>query len=151
MKYLPSLIVSFIMLGIWSCTDSGDLVNPNICSAVIDECGVCDGPGKPDGWSSCFFEEPMDYASHIQPIFTANCISCHAGATPSANLTLTSYNSLMDESSVIDAGNYSNSLLWQYINNGFMPSGGDPLLTAQIDSVAAWISEGALEYPAPAQ
>ena len=115
-------------------------------SGYLDECNVCGGNGKQAGWSSCFFEESMNYSTDIQPIFDANCISCHGGTN---GLTLTSHNDVMSGNSlngpVIIASDYKNSLLWQYINDGTMPKGSpSPLTPAQIDSVAAWIDEGAL-------
>jgi len=40
--------------------------------------------------------------------------------------------------------NQANSLLWQYVNSGFMPSGNNPNLNSdEIDLIAAWIDEGA--------
>ena len=115
-------------------------------SGYLDECGECGGGGKPAGWSSCFFEQSMNYFTDIQPIFTANCTNCHGNSN---GLTLTSHDDVMLGNStngpVIIEGDYKNSLLWQYINNGTMPWGPTSALTsAQIDSVAAWIDEGAL-------
>lgn len=37
----------------------------------------------------------VSYAFDIQPIFDTNCIHCHGNYEPSANLTLTNYDSLM--------------------------------------------------------
>ena len=115
-------------------------------SGYLDECNICGGNGKQAGWSSCFFEQSMNYSTDIQPIFDANCTSCHGGTN---GLTLTSHNDVMLGNSingpVIIASDYKNSLLWQYINDGTMPYGTSPLTSDQIDSVAAWIDEGALQ------
>ena len=129
-----------------SCSEELDCSGECGGVAEIDECGECGGDGKPDGWSSCFFEESMDYSTDIQPIFTAHCTDCHGGTN---RLTLTSHDDVMlgnsNNGPVIIASDYKNSLLWNYINDGTMPYGSSSLTSAQIDSVAAWIDEGALQ------
>ena len=115
-------------------------------SGYLDECNVCGGNGKLAGWSSCFFEQSMNYSTDIQPIFTAHCTGCHGDSN---GLTLTSHDDVMMGTSingpVIIATDYKNSLLWKYINDGFMPYNLSTLTSAQIDSVAAWIQEGAID------
>ena len=39
---------------------------------------------------------------------------------------------------------HSSSLLWQYVNSGYMPPGNNDLSDAQVDLIAQWIDEGAL-------
>ena len=46
---------------------------------------------------------------------------------------------------VIIAGDHTNSLLWQYVNSGTMPPGNSNLTASQINLIATWIDEGALE------
>jgi len=86
----------------------------------------------------------VDYNSEIQPIFNSSCTSCHGA---SGGLSLTSYNNVMNggnSGDVVIPYNQANSLLWQYINSGFMPSGNNPNLNSdEIDLIAAWIDEGA--------
>ena len=91
----------------------------------------------------------INYESQIQPIFNANCVSCH---TPggSATLDLTSYNGVMTggwTGPAITAGDHVNSLLYQRLilpqfSAGSMPPN-VPLSQAQIDLIAQWIDEGA--------
>ena len=91
----------------------------------------------------------INYESQIQPIFNANCVSCH---TPggSATLDLTSYNGVMTggwTGPAITAGDHVNSLLYQRLilpqfTAGSMPPN-VPLSQAQIDLIAQWIDEGA--------
>ncbi len=91
----------------------------------------------------------INYESQIQPIFDANCVSCH---TPggSATLDLTSYNGVMTggwTGPAITAGDHVNSLLYQRLilpqfSAGSMPPN-VPLSQAQIDLIAQWIDEGA--------
>ena len=152
MKVLPSLILSFILFGLWSCSDSGNPVSSvaeavectldldcnGVCGgdAVDDACGICDGNG-----STC----NITYSATIQPIFDANCISCHITSTRN-NLSLSNYANIMsgnsDNGPVIIAGDHTNSLLWQYVNSGTMPPSGQ-LTSDQVNLIATWIDEGA--------
>ena len=92
----------------------------------------------------------VDYNSEIQPIFNSRCTNCHSGSDAEEDLSLTSYNNVMnggDSGDVIIPFDHANSLLWQYVNSGFMPpygSGNDILTTGQINLIAQWINEGAL-------
>ena len=45
------------------------------------------------------------------------------------------------------AGDHANSLLWQRVEDGSMPPSGN-LNADQINLIAQWIDEGALEVPA---
>ena len=89
----------------------------------------------------------VDYDSEIQPIFNSKCIQCHGS---SAGLNLSSYANIMQGSmngDVIIPYDYANSELWQRINSGQMPPGINDLTDAQVDLIAQWIDEGALEEP----
>ena len=151
MKVLPSLILSLFILGIWSCSDAGkdplssgdetdctqELDCNSVCggAAINDACGVCDGNG-----STC----NIGYSLTIQPIFTANCTSCHGG---SGGLTLTSYSDLMGND-VVDPGNSMTSKLIQRLKGTSgtqMPKNQDPLDEATINLIETWIDEGALD------
>ena len=87
-----------------------------------------------------------DYSSDIQPIFDANCTSCHGN---SAGLNLSSYDNVIAGSNngiVINAGDASGSTLYQRVEDGSMPAGDNPDLSdADIQSISDWINEGALE------
>ncbi len=89
----------------------------------------------------------VDYDSQIQPIFNSKCTQCHGN---SAGLNLSSYENIMQGSNngdVIIPYDYANSELWQRINSGQMPLNNDDLTSADVDLVAQWIDEGALEEP----
>ena len=96
----------------------------------------------------------VDYTSQVQTIFTANCTSCHQnGGAYQNGLDLTSYANLMagdsENGPVVIPGNHASSLLWQKVNSGAMPPGNNEDLNSdEIDLIAAWIDEGALETPA---
>ena len=153
MKILSSFILIFILIGFWSCSDkgkdplsSGDETNctqeldcNSVCggTAIKDVCGVCDGDG-----STC----NISYSATIQPIFETNCTPCHINSTRN-NLSLSNYASITSGDSnngpVIVLGDHSNSLLWQKVNSGSMPPSGQ-LTSGQINLIATWIDEGAL-------
>ena len=150
MKILTSLILSFILICLWSCSDNGknpvssetevectsDLDCAGECGgdAVEDTCGVCNGDG-----STC----NISYSTTIQPIFNNNCTGCHGG---SGGLSLTSYSLLMEN----DVGNPGNSAESQLIKKlkgtagTQMPKNQNPLDDAIIDLIETWIDEGAL-------
>ena len=97
----------------------------------------------------------VDYVSDIQEdIFDNNCTSCHQnGGAYQNGLDLTSYDNLMagdsENGPVIIPGDHASSLLWQKVNSGVMPPGNNEDLNSdEIDLIAAWIDEGALETPA---
>ena len=89
----------------------------------------------------------VDYTSQIQTIFSSDCTGCHGN---SGGLNLTSYSNLMaggNSGAVIVANDHANSLLWQKVNTGEMPQNNPALPQSQIDLIALWINEGALEFP----
>ena len=92
----------------------------------------------------------VDYPQ-IQTIFNSNCGNCHLGNS-SGGLNLSTYQNLMaggNSGAVIVPGDHANSYLWQKVNNGEMPPGNNPdLNTNEINLIAQWIDEGALENPA---
>jgi len=96
----------------------------------------------------------VDYGSEIQTIFNNNCTGCHQnGGAYQNGLDLTSYDNLMagdsENGPVIIPGDHASSLLWQKVNSGVMPPGNNEDLNSdEIDLIAAWIDEGALETPA---
>ena len=94
-----------------------------------------------------FVTAQVDYDSEIQPIFNSHCTNCHSGSDAEEDLSLTSYNNVMnggDSGDVVIPYDHANSLLWQYINSGYMPPGNNDLTNPQVDLIAQWIDEGAL-------
>ncbi len=92
----------------------------------------------------------VDYNSQIQPIFNNYCGNCHLGNS-SGGLNLSNYNNLMSSNTVV-AGNHQISSLYDRITRpdsqpGDMPPSGS-LSQEDIDLIAQWIDEGALEFPA---
>ncbi len=89
----------------------------------------------------------VDYESEIQPIWNSSCGGCHT-SNSAGGLNLLTYDALMSSGTIV-AGNSVASVLYDRITrpesaNGDMPPTGS-LLQAEIDLIAAWIDEGALE------
>ena len=100
----------------------------------------------------------MNYTTQIQPIFTANCISCHFGATAPQELKLDAQNSFANLVNVnsnevpslkrVKPSDPDNSYLVQKIEGTAavglrMPRNLPPLSAAQISLIRQWIVEGA--------
>ena len=91
----------------------------------------------------------VSYTNQIQPIFNANCTSCHVGGG-AATLDLTSYSGVMSggvSGLSIISGDNENSLLYIRIilpegAAGSMPPN-DPLSQEEINLIGDWINEGA--------
>jgi hypothetical protein len=96
----------------------------------------------------------VDYETQIQTIFNNSCTSCHIYGHNSG-LNLTTYSTTMSGGNnglVIAAGDHASSELYNRITlaesaNGDMPPTGS-LSQTDIDLIAQWIDEGALETPA---
>lgn len=92
------------------------------------------------------------YAMHINPIFDANCVTCHGEDKVKGGLTLDSYESLMEggkDGAVIVPGKPDQSLLLKRVtlppdHKHFMPAEGKPpLKPEEIAWIRAWILDGA--------
>ena len=88
----------------------------------------------------------VDYTATIQPIFVASCnsVGCH----PNAGANLNSWSNVI-ASNIVTAGDATNSILYKAVNGGGMPPSGS-LTSAQKQSIADWINEGALSAAATA-
>lgn len=145
-----------------------NLVMVMICSLglILSSCGGDDGtptdpgdngdndpPGNGDEVSRL-----VSYSQDIQPIFNGNCATsgCHDSGTQQSGVDLTSYDaatgSVGDQygENIISAGDPDSSPIVDKINDDpefgvRMPEGGGALSPAQIDSIVAWIDDGAPE------
>jgi Ca2+-binding RTX toxin-like protein len=101
---------------------------------------------------------PIGYAAQIQPIFTANCTSCHGSVNPPEGLHLTSqssYSNLVNVASAevpslkrVKPGDPDNSYLVQKLEGtaavgARMPRGLPPLSADNINLIRGWIEQGA--------
>ena len=142
MKILSSLILSFTLIGLWSCSDSGNPVDSgsNTSDPVLDDCGVTDGDN-----SSC-----VNYSTEIKPLFDTKCTVCHGS---SGGLNLGSYSTLMSGGNsgvVVISENGSGSYLIKKLRGAEtisglrMPKTGGYLDESDIQLIETWIDEGAL-------
>jgi cytochrome c oxidase subunit 2 len=99
----------------------------------------------------------VSFKTGVQAIFTAHCSACHI-ANKLGGLSLGSYNGLtsggnapgVPPGSIVKAGDSKGSTLWKIIQPGTgqpggarMPLGGPYLSPHEIDTIAAWIDQGA--------
>jgi hypothetical protein len=95
----------------------------------------------------------LTYDQHIQPIMTANCVGCHKGESAKGGLDLSTYAKLKEggaSGEVIKPGDPSGSRLWKltaHKEQPFMPPKMPQIAKEQVDTLAAWIQQGALENP----
>lgn len=134
-------------------TTTGDLPT----TTVEPTTGAAD-TGTPDDPTGGPVDGDCDFASAIQPIFTASC-GCHGGGQPAQGLSLaegSAFAALVGVDSVglpgtlrVQPGDAGASFLYQKLQpnpaqGAQMPIGGS-LTAAQIELVAQWISAGAPE------
>jgi len=95
---------------------------------------------------------PVDpsYATDVQPIFSANCITCHGNSSPSGGYSLTSYAGATgtgsDTISNVTPDSADSSKLYRKImgvETPQMPLGGAPLDTTKTATIRNWINQGA--------
>lgn len=90
----------------------------------------------------------VSFQGDVLPLLQANCTTCHP---PFGGLDLTSYAGVLaggQSGPVVTPGDPAGSLIIQRLNGTItpqMPLGGTPLPATQIQTIADWISEGALD------
>lgn len=108
--------------------------------------------------TSCYYDEippepvtpipaTVSYSTDIQPLWNANCISCHKAGATSPDLTAAnSYSALTTNNKYIVPGNASTSLVYKLMTGAaspLMPAGGK-LSDSKIALINKWINAGAL-------
>ena len=91
------------------------------------------------------------YGARLQPIFSAQCLTCHSAAKRKGGLQLTSYAALMrggKHGAVVKAGDASGSELLRRVtlppsDDSFMPKGKPALPADQAKLIELWIAAGA--------
>ena len=128
-----------------SCSEGLDCAGTCAGSASVDCAGTCNGDAEKDNSGNC---TKISYLATIQPIFINNCTSICHNSTHSTGLDLRTYDGLMDGSNnfvnVIVAFDSTQGILLQYVKSFTMPPTGN-LSPSQINRIATWIQEGALE------
>ncbi|MCA9082245.1 MAG: hypothetical protein KDA58_16905, partial [Planctomycetaceae bacterium] len=81
----------------------------------------------------------IDFQEHVFPILQRHCFECHAGAEPESELRLDVLDEVINQTAPRNA---EQSHLIQVITQGEMPPAGDPLPTADVQTLRTWINEG---------
>jgi WD40 repeat protein len=93
----------------------------------------------------------VTYDQHVAPILTMHCSGCHKGENAKGGLDLTTYAKIKEggaSGEVIKPGDPDNSRLWRltaHKEQPFMPPKMAMIANDLIDTLAAWIQQGALE------
>jgi mono/diheme cytochrome c family protein len=97
--------------------------------------------------------QPVSYYKQIRPIFQAQCQGCHQPAKPKGGYVMTDYVKLLaggdSEGKAIIPKNTAESALIRQITpkdgKSEMPKGAKPLHEVEIELIAKWIAEGAID------
>lgn len=81
------------------------------------------------------------YSSIYEHILKPRCLSCHGKQNPRGLVDLSQYEGVFRQ---VDAGSPETSDLFLEVANGRMPKKGELLKTEQINAIANWIAQGAL-------
>jgi hypothetical protein len=88
------------------------------------------------------------FSGDVLPVLTSRCDRCHGGNRIEAGLDLLSYAGVMagsEDGPVVIPGDSANSSLVQVIISGEMPRRAPRLPDSEIETVANWVDEGALD------
>lgn len=93
---------------------------------------TCDETGN-----SCVTEN-VSFTTTVKPIIAANCQGCHSGGSPSAGVSLVTYDQIRTQANL---GSLLGTIDWQA---GFprMPQNNPKLDQCKIDQIASWIAAG---------
>jgi mono/diheme cytochrome c family protein len=90
----------------------------------------------------------VSFAHDVLPIIESRCANCHGGERTEKSLNLKTYADMMQGSEngpVVTAGNAADSLLVELITNQKMPKRGPKLTPPQVQLIAEWVNQGALD------
>lgn len=97
---------------------------------------------------------PVDFARDVHPILVARCSGCHNGDRGQGGLSVNTRAELLKGGASgpsIAAGDSAGSLLIQRVTGKLlprMPMSGEPLSSAEIATLSAWVDSGAVWNPA---
>lgn len=99
--------------------------------------------------AKAYAAEPLSFARDIAPIFERRCVRCHATGKAKGNLSLVSPTELLrggESGAAIIPGKPDESPLLQRVTGPKpdMPAEGPPLTPSEVESLRAWIAEGAV-------
>ncbi len=148
----PSLLTFTVLLLVWTAHEGGSLTHgEHYLTEYL--------PAPLKHWNGFWMGRPATivppnsfYAQHIDPVFKANCVSCHGEAKVKGGLRLDSYDGLMSggkEGAVVVPGQPDRSILLGRVtlprdDRRAMPGEGKPpLKPEEIAMIRAWIAQGA--------
>jgi len=109
---------------------------------------------KPARETSGIKPAKIDYQREIHAVFAAHCLTCHNAEKRSGGLSLGTYADIVAggrSGGAIQPGRSGQSLVVRRILGEVLPAmplGGDPLTSAEVATLRAWIDEGARATPA---
>ncbi len=86
------------------------------------------------------------YADVRSRVFQTYCLDCHSNPGAAAGLDLGVYSEVI-ASGVIEPKKPDESILYQKLEMGEMPKGGDPITAEELELVRDWITAGAPDAP----
>jgi mono/diheme cytochrome c family protein len=88
---------------------------------------------------SCDTSAVVSYSADLQPLFSSYCNGCHGGGSPSANLDLSVFQTVKDQSLT---GRIQGAMSGTpgYIS---MPPSGNLLSSCYVDKINKWVAAGA--------
>jgi Protein of unknown function (DUF1549)/Protein of unknown function (DUF1553)/Planctomycete cytochrome C/F5/8 type C domain len=98
-------------------------------------------------WMACLVAgqaDADDFRERVAPILEGHCLRCHQGTKPKGDLDLSTAVGLI-EGEVVVPGRPAESRLFEVISGDkpTMPKGADRLDTGEVETIRAWIAEGA--------
>jgi len=105
--------------------------------------------------TGCYYDEVIEpaplppdfeatFANDIQPIFTANCISCHGGSQEPDLRAGSAYAEIVNGEFIVPNDIEASVLYQRLVGNGALMPPGNSLSTTKINLVKNWIENGAL-------
>jgi hypothetical protein len=89
----------------------------------------------------------VSFAHDVLPIIESRCTNCHGGDRVEKGLNLQTYADVMagsENGPVVTAGDAADSKLIELIANQKMPKRGPKLTPLQVQIIAEWVNQGAL-------
>ena len=90
----------------------------------------------------------VSFANEILPIIQSRCINCHGGDRIEEGLSMNTHAEIMagsEHGAILVPGDAASSLIIEMIASGDMPKRGPKLTPPQVQLIADWINQGALD------
>ena len=90
----------------------------------------------------------VSFANEILPIIQSRCINCHGGDKIEEGLSMNTHAEIMagsENGAILVPGDAASSLIIEMVASGDMPKRGPKLTPPQVQLIADWINQGALD------